>query len=421
MRVHISPTHIQSRAYYTMNRTTFDKSEHWQRIAEGLHDMLQFLNSARTLDEILAFVVEQACQLCEASAGVIHHFDQERRIVRQVAIFGTPSVVTSPTPFSHFQHSELYRAIQEGHPFPIPDLAEYNACRRQPSGKEQGVVLWNTQIRSHFHAQLAVPIIIKAQVYGTIELYYAKPRDFSIEEIDLALMLGNQAALAIENAQLRVASEQAAVLKERNRLARDLHDSVTQSLYSLTLLAEAARRLTKSGDLLRVAEAITRLSEIGQQVLKEMRLLVYELRPLALERVGLIKALQQRLNTVERRAGVTAHLLIKGELTLPSPLEPDLYHVIQEALNNVLKHAGATSVTVRISTTLTHLEVEVADNGKGFPRNMAESAWGIGLNSMQERIEKIGGALTIDSIPGQGSRIYISIPHQCQDQMEVDG
>jgi len=392
-----------------MINTTVHKTERWHQIAEGLRDILEFLNSARTLDEILTFIVEQACHLCDANAGIVYNFDLERRLTQIVALAGMPVESTDQSPSPLTKRSEMHKAVLDGRPFPVPDLAEYFAGQPPQHDGDGGNSQWEALIRTHFHAKLAVPIFIKAQVYGAIELYYAEPRVFSTEEIELAVMLGNQAALAIENARLRVETEQAAVLKERSRLARDLHDSVTQSLYSLTLLAEAARRLANTGDLPRVADAITRLGEIGQQVLKEMRLLVYELRPLALEQVGLVRALQQRLNTVERRAGVTASLLVEEELTFPSHLEEELYHVIQEALNNVLKHAEATSVTVRICALDTNLEVEVEDNGKGFSPNLTDSERGIGLISMQERVEKIGGSLAIESTPGQGSHVHIII------------
>jgi PAS domain S-box-containing protein len=139
-----------------------------------------------------------------------------------------------------------------------------------------------------------------------------------------------------------------AVADERNRLARELHDSVAQSIYSLTLFSETARHLVNAGNEERLEHNLLRLGQTSQQALKEMRLLVHELRPLQLENEGLVGALQHRLDAVERRAGIEAQLLLEGTVKLPPNHEYELYRVAQESLNNSLKHAAATSVTVRV-------------------------------------------------------------------------
>jgi signal transduction histidine kinase len=194
-------------------------------------------------------------------------------------------------------------------------------------------------------------------------------------------------------------------VKERERLARELHDSVTQSLYSVTLLSEAGRQLAEAGDLVRIGGYLERLGEISQQALREMRLLVYELRPLVLRREGLAGALQQRLDAVEKRAGVDARLLVEGEGELPSPVEEALYRIAQEALNNALKHASANNVTVYVRSRDGLVELEVVDDGVGFDLSAVEERGGLGLTSMRERAEKIGGKLDIISAPGKGTRV----------------
>jgi signal transduction histidine kinase len=268
---------------------------------------------------------------------------------------------------------------------------------------------WRQATVDHYRALLTVPVVIKEEFYGSLGFYYADSRQFSEEDIRLGMSFGNQAALAIENARLRVQAEQAAILQERSRLARDLHDSVTQLLYSLTLLVEAGRRLAQSGDWARVDEALTRLGEISQQAFKEMRLLVYELRPMALKRAGLVRALQQRLDTVERRAGVETMLSVDGNVELPAHLEEELYHITQEALNNALKHAAATMIAVCIVADEQRIAIEIRDDGKGLDLNAVSTGGGIGLSSMRERAEKLGGVLTITSVPGQGTTVTIAV------------
>jgi signal transduction histidine kinase len=200
-----------------------------------------------------------------------------------------------------------------------------------------------------------------------------------------------------------------AALEERQRLARELHDSVTQSLYSLTLLAEASRRTAQSGDVSKVVDNIGRLGETAQQALKEMRLLIYELRPLALEQAGLVDALQNRLDAVEKRAGVEAQLRVEPNVELPAEVENALYRVAQEALNNSLKHAEANKVVVSLRTSGKQVEMEIADNGRGFDVEAARDQGGLGLISIRERVEALGGTWSISSRPGEGTRVHIHL------------
>jgi PAS domain S-box-containing protein len=201
-----------------------------------------------------------------------------------------------------------------------------------------------------------------------------------------------------------------AALEERQRLARELHDSVTQSLYSLTLLAEASRRTAAAGDVQKVVGNIARLGETAQQALKEMRLLVYELRPLALEQAGLAEALQHRLDAVEKRAGVEARFRVNLEEELPVHIENGLYRIAQEALNNSLKHAEATTVSISLQTQDGHVQLGIVDNGKGFDTEALQDHGGLGMVSMRERVESMRGEYSITSRPGDGTRVWINVP-----------
>jgi signal transduction histidine kinase len=213
----------------------------------------------------------------------------------------------------------------------------------------------------------------------------------------------------VENARLHEQARALAVVRERERLARELHDSVTQSLYSLTLLAEAGQRLIGAGDRERVEEYLGRLGEIAQQALKEMRLLVHQLRPLVLKREGLVGALQERLDAVEKRAGIDARLLVEGTGVLPAAVEDELYRIAQEALNNALKHAAATLVKVTVRAEAEDVSLLVEDNGRGFDLQSAGSGGGIGLVSIRERAEKLGGSLKVVSAPGNGTTVSVSL------------
>ncbi len=208
--------------------------------------------------------------------------------------------------------------------------------------------------------------------------------------------------------KLKEAAEQA-MMEERRRLARDLHDAVTQSLYSLSLMAEAARRRVQVGDDQATEEYIVRLGELAQQSLKEMRLLVYELRPSALARAGLAGAIQERLDAVERRSGMTARLHIDDVTQLAPATQTQLFHIIQEALNNTLKHAAASMVRIRLHVQDGAMQLEIADNGKGFDPAEAAAGGGLGLTGMRERVELLGGHINLDSAPGRGTIIRVTL------------
>ena len=205
-------------------------------------------------------------------------------------------------------------------------------------------------------------------------------------------------------------AEQLAVANERNRLARDLHDSVAQTLYGLTLQSEAAARKLSSGELDATAEYLQQIKESAQQTLVETRLLIYELRPQVLEAEGLAAALNARLEAVERRSGIAAHLDIGGLPDLPPQVETNLYRISLEALNNSLKHAHASRVDIAIHNRDDRITLIVADDGVGFDPASPGILGGMGLDGMKERAGQIGAQLVIESTPGQGSRVVVEVP-----------
>jgi len=215
--------------------------------------------------------------------------------------------------------------------------------------------------------------------------------------------------VAVENARLYEQAQHVAVLEERQRLARELHDSVTQSLYSLTLLAEAGRELVVGGEVAGAGHHLVRIGEIAQSALKEMRLMIYELRPPALEREGLVGALRRRLEAVEGRVGVETRLLADDLAPLPAAVEEGFYRIAQEALNNALKHAAAASVAVHLRLRGAAAELEVVDDGIGFDIEAAGTKGGVGLTSMRERAQRLGGTLTIRTAPGGGTQILVCV------------
>jgi|BarGraNGADG00212_2_1021979.scaffolds.fasta_scaffold15421_3 signal transduction histidine kinase len=263
---------------------------------------------------------------------------------------------------------------------------------------------------SDLTALLAVPLHGSDGVIGVLDVVN-KPGGFSEEDVRLMSVFANQAAMAIEHARLQRQAEQLAVLQERERLARELHDSVTQSLYSVNLYARAAALALTAGKQESVAGYLHELQETAQEGMRDMRLLIFQLHPPELETEGLAAVLQARLAAVEARAGLQTDFRVEGERRLPIAIEGELYWIAQESLNNVLKHAQAQHVTLRLRYTPTSISLEVSDDGVGFDPLAVrpEGRGGVGLRSITERAARLGGTLACDSRPGEGTRVKVVV------------
>lgn len=190
-------------------------------------------------------------------------------------------------------------------------------------------------------------------------------------------------------------AEELATVKERNRLARELHDSVAQTLYGLTLQAEAANRQLKTGHTDEVSEYLQEIRDSAQQTLQETRLLIYELRPPILEQEGLVAALRNRLESVESRSGLKVQMQLQELDQLSGEVEAGLYGISNEALNNILKHARARAIKVSLKKKEGRVVLEIQDDGIGF--DVDSTFGGMGVNGMKERAEQFGGDLQIQS------------------------
>jgi signal transduction histidine kinase len=199
------------------------------------------------------------------------------------------------------------------------------------------------------------------------------------------------------------------VTAERNRLARDLHDSVAQALYSMTLYAEATNRAMAAGKQDVVTKNIRELHDMAREAMLDMRLLIFELHPTVLEDEGLIAALQARIAAVESRGGVQAQIYVDEERRLPLPIEEALYWIAQEALNNAVKHAKAQHVAIRLYFGERKVHLEVQDDGSGFDAAVSRHTGGMGMRGIKERVEQIDGKLDIQSVPEEGTTIKVEV------------
>jgi len=256
---------------------------------------------------------------------------------------------------------------------------------------------------------ISVPLMAKGKTVGAIDLGAPDLRPVTEEELSLLAAIGQQVGVAVENARLYEQAQQLAIMKERNRLARDLHDSVTQSLYGATLYAEAAARQLMSGEVEKAAAHLREIRETAQEALREMRLLIFELRPPILQADGLVAALQTRLEAVEGRVGLETELDVEGEISLRPEVEEGLYRVAVEALNNTLRHARAGRVRLWLAQQDGSVRLEIADDGVGFDLAQVRERGGFGLQGMEERVVRLGGFFSVESFSGKGTSIKVEI------------
>jgi PAS domain S-box-containing protein len=376
-----------------------------RRVAESLAGVMASLNSNQPLDRVLDQIAAQARELLDHEEVAIYSLTNDGGgLVLQAAQgpvhIGLQSVDNSCS------LETITQALASRRPVTIGDLEAIPTEKGEPSS-------------GPFRAILVVPVVVQDEVYGGIVMCSIELRRYSPEEVDLAAVFGNQVALAVESARLRSQREQAAAAAERNRLARELHDSVTQALFSATLVAEVLPQVgERDPDLAR--EGLQELGALTRSALAEMRTMLLELRPTALVETRLGDLVRQLAEAVSGRADLQVIYNIELVPSLPPDVHVTFYRVAQEALNNVLKHAGATEVTASLAASPPVQEqavggwqgqvtLSIADDGRGFgPGNAAPDRLGLGI--MRERAETVGAELKLESWPDRGTRVTLVWP-----------
>ncbi len=389
-------------------------------IAEGLRGILAVLNSNKPLDAILDYITLYACRLLEADAVAIYRLQPETNLLKIQSSHGLSD--------EYLAHSTIIlgqgptgQAVNQGRPVAITNIDQAMEVLAQPLSPEM-IALFKILSR-HFRSELSVPLIIKQDIVGALNLYYADPRGFSQEDIDLAISFCDQTALAIENARLREQARQEAVTAERNRLARELHDSVTQTIFSASLIADVLPTIWER-DPREARYALDDLRKLTRGALAEMRTLLLELRPVGLGEVGLEDLLRQLAAGVSGRIRAQVNIQVEGVADLPTEAKLSFYRIAQEALNNVAKHSGADRVDIEMKSVAglssrkrknarpnprmvsRSVSLRIRDNGCGFdPESVIGEHLGLGI--MQERASQIPINLSIQSKPGQGTEVLL--------------
>jgi PAS domain S-box-containing protein len=401
-----------------------------QRVEERTRELAMLLevssNVASTLElePLLDRILEQfkhAADYSRASIMVLGDPDREA-IVRNA--WGRPT--DTPLPPSHpirvDQFGPLGERMRKGEAIVVADIhsddpvaqmlhrsIESALSTLDPEGAERLRATIATE-----HSMLFAPILVKGNVVGGLTLRHNEPGYYTERHAELAKAIGNQAAVAVENSRLLAQTHDKARLEERQRLARELHDSVTQALFSTNLIARSLEMLlqregTHSPD---VMDKITDLRQLTHGALAEMRALIFELRPGALEEEGLMEALRKHAAGIQGRQELRVDVTGSGEGTLPRlkpAAEEALYRIAQEALHNVVKHARATRVEVSIGARDGVVIMQVSDDGIGF--NIEEVPAGhMGLGTMGQRARALHAEYLVRSRPGEGTIVTVRVP-----------
>lgn len=254
-----------------------------------------------------------------------------------------------------------------------------------------------------------IPLITQAgeesKLIGFISMARKEKPVYSQDETARMTTIADQIATLIDSDRRR---KLAIALSERQRLMRDLHDSVSQKLYGLVTTTEAAQAALEAGSTVNQADVLSRIGESARQAVKEMRLFLYQMQPIDVDKDGLISVLHHRLAAVEGRADIKARLLADEEITISKDKEIALYYIAQEALNNILRHAHAKSISVTLKQGRKNVILEIRDDGCGFDSKKVDRA-GLGLRNMKERTSQINGNLKIISKPDEGTTIIITV------------
>ncbi|MFV1858450.1 MAG: PAS domain S-box protein [Anaerolineales bacterium] len=382
-----------------MVRDTTERKIAEKRIQQGaarvdsLARIAARLNVHLTLEGVLKAVCEETVKALEVPAAAVLLFDAEAGTLAPAAVLGLPGDYTRE--YMPLERSIYDRYVeQQGSTFEILDLQQEDGLPNQRLFQRVGA-----------RTVIVASMLREGELTGTLNVYSLhQVRSFSNDEKALLQGLADQAALAIENARLRDQAQRGAIVEERTRLARDLHDSVAQALYGVTLSAEAGARMLSSNELDSAGRQLLKIRTAAEEALREMRLLIYELRPPDLASLGLVAALQARLENVERRSGVKADFKVEGNPQIDQETEEALYRIVREALNNALKHAQATTVSVTLKDEQGMILLDVEDDGVGFD---PKSTGGLGLNGMRERVERLRGDFSVHSNGGVGTRVHV--------------
>ena len=363
-----------------------------------MSDAVLAIAAEMAVEPILQKLVQSAGELGGARYAAIGVPDGEGGFAQFITAGMTDELIAEIGPLPR-THGLLGAMLESEEPYRAPDI------RADPRFRG-----WWPSAHPEMRSFLGVPIVSPSGIVGAFYLTdKLGAQEFSEQDQRLIEMLAAHAGIAIEKARLYERSRELSVVEERNRLARELHDSVTQKLFGIVLTAEAAGTLLDD-EPGRAREQLQRLQELAGEAMEELRSLIFELRPGSLEGEGLAATLRKHVDVLRRVHGREIALHVAGAPQLSPAVEAETFRIAQEALHNALRHSGAQRLELSLRAREGGVTLTVSDDGVGFdPADPGLRSRRLGLTSMQERARALGATLRIDSRPGEGTTISLEV------------
>jgi signal transduction histidine kinase len=363
-----------------------------------LSDVVLAIAAEREVEPVLQTLVHAARELGGARYAALGVPDGDGGFARFITSGMGDELIAAMGPLPR-THGMLGAMLESPVPYRTADIHRHERFRG-----------WWPRAHPDMRSFLGVPIVARGGIIGALYLTEKQgAAEFSDDDEELIVLLAAHAAIAIENARLYERSRELSIVEERNRLARELHDSVTQQLFGVALAAQSARELLERGEA--AGDQLERVQELARGALDELRSVVFELRPASLEAEGLGQVLRKHVEVLRRVTGESIELRIGAPPALGPAAAAQVLRIAQEALQNALRHAGAERIDVRLAGADGRLVLVVTDDGRGFEAT-APGLRGrrLGLTSMEERATELGGTLAIESVPGSGTVVRLEVP-----------
>jgi ligand-binding sensor domain-containing protein/signal transduction histidine kinase len=363
---------------------------------EALYSGDERIIRAMTLDQIFQAIVEVAAEMLHADRGAVFVWDEDRN---QIVPHVSHKFRSETLKVLHFEKGEgmIGKVLETGEPLIIREI-DLDALRPD---------IRAAIIDEGIHSLVNLPIKVNEQTIGVFNVGFTRPGATTEDTMRLYTALVQRAALSVENMQLFEQTKELAVIEERNRVARDLHDSAKQKAFAALAQLGAVNGILKN-DPDNAWSHLDEAENLVYEVIQELTFLIQEMYPMALKEKGLATTLREYIFEWENRNGVMINLVIQNARRMPLETEQAIYRMIQEALANVARHSQADRVYVSLIYNAETLAVEVEDNGLGF--NAKHKAGGMGLRIINERAESIGGQACVQSEPGLGTKVVITAP-----------
>ncbi len=385
----------------TSRDTLQARIEQRTRELAALSDVALTISRAGALEDVLNEALETVLQITGADGGVIH-LAEEQGGVRPATWRGLPVQVVNCVESLQPGESFVGRVIQTGEPLYVPDLADDAWTKVCPGHTCPAAA-------AGYRALVVIPLRSRNRTLGTMTLLRQVPEGFSPEILQLLVCIGHQLGVAVENARFQERAAQVAILEERGRIARELHDSLAQTLGWLNLKAEMLADSLEHGEMEKAQAETAAIRRVVREAGYDVRESIDGLRTRPAE--GLVPTAAAWVSEFGRRSGLlTEFRATDGEVRLPPVVESEALRILQEALTNVRKHAQARQVRVSLQVSAVRAELVVEDDGQGFVYNAAHDAEHFGLRIMRERAEGLGGTFNVETAPGRGTRVTARLP-----------